>query len=106
MRFIRNWLYPRGYSTFEQRIQSLLMVMDAAARGDARTMLETQQRMRTEEGLDTRSDPPLPPHGRYSIGQNLSVYCHESAPFASMELLRARGGRFRDSSRAAPGVRR
>ena len=85
LRFIRNWLYPRGFSTFEQRIQSLLTVMDAAARGDARTMLETQQRMRTEEGLDTRSDPPLPPHGRYSLGLNLSVYCHESAPFESME---------------------
>jgi pimeloyl-ACP methyl ester carboxylesterase len=86
LRFIRNWLYPRGYSTFEQRIQSLVTVMDAAARGDARTMLETQQRMRKEEGLDTRTDPPVPPHGRYSVGLNLSVYCHESAPFASMEL--------------------
>jgi pimeloyl-ACP methyl ester carboxylesterase len=85
LRFIRNWLYPRGYSTFEQRIQSLVKVMDAAARGDARTMLETQQRMRREEGIDTRSDPPLPPHGRYSVGLNLSVFCHESAPFASME---------------------
>jgi hypothetical protein len=85
LRFIRGWLYPRGYSTFEQRIQSLVVVMDAAARGDAQTMLATQQRMRTEEGLGTRVDPPLPPHGRYSIGQNLSVYCHESAPFASLE---------------------
>jgi pimeloyl-ACP methyl ester carboxylesterase len=85
LRFIRNWLYPRGYSTFQQRIQSLVTVMDAAARGDARTMLETQQRMRREEGLDTRSEPPVPDYGRYSIGQNLSVYCHESAPFASME---------------------
>ena len=85
LRFIRGWLYPRGYSTFEQRIQSLVMVMDAAARGDARTLLDTRQRMRTEEGLDTRTDPPLPPHGRYSVGQNLSVFCHESAPFASRE---------------------
>lgn len=85
LRFIRAWLYPRGYSTFEQRIQSLVLVMDAAARGDAGTMLDTQQRMRAEEGLGTRTDPPLPPHGRYSVGQNLSVYCHESAPFASME---------------------
>lgn len=85
LRFIRNWLYPRGYSTFEQRIQSLLLVMDAAARGDARLMLETQQRMRREEGLDTRSDPPVPDYGRYSTGQNLSVYCHESAPFESKE---------------------
>jgi len=44
--------------------------------------------MRSEEGLDTRTEPPLPPHGRYSIGQNLSVYCHESEPFASMEQYR------------------
>jgi len=85
LRFIRNWLYPRGYSTFEQRIQSLLVVMDAAARGDARLMLETQQRMRREEGLDTRSEPPVPAYGRYSIGQNLSVYCHEAEPFESAE---------------------
>ena len=86
LRFIRNWLYPRGYSTFEQRIQSLLTFMDAAIRGDARTMLETHQRMRTEEGLGTRVDPPRPPHSRYSVGMTLSVYCHESAPFASREL--------------------
>ena len=85
LRFVRNWLYARGYSTFEQRIQSLLLFMDAAARGDAQSMHETRQRMRTEEGLDTRSEPAVPSYGRYSIGQNLSVYCHESEPFESME---------------------
>ncbi len=85
MSFVRNWLYPRGYSTFEQRIQSLLVFMDAAARGDGQSMHETRQRMRKEEGLDTRREPPVPSHGRYSIGQNLSVYCHESEPFESME---------------------
>ena len=85
MRFVRNWLYPRGYSTFEQRIQSLLVFMDAAARGDGQLMHETRRRMRTEEGLDTRTEPPVPSYGRYSIGQNLSVYCHESEPFESME---------------------
>ena len=84
LRFIRNWLYPRGHSTFEARIQSLLVVMDAAIRGDATLMAATQQRMRTEEGLP-RDEPPVPPIGRYSIGQNLSVYCHESAPFQSRE---------------------
>ena len=83
--FVRNWLYPRGYSTFEQRIQSLLLFMDAAARGDGQLMHQTRQRMRTEEGLDTRKEPPVPSYGRYSIGQNLSVYCHESEPFESME---------------------
>jgi len=85
LRFIRAWLYPRGYSTFEQRIQSLLKFMDAAARGDGQLMAATRQRMRTEEGLDTRKDPPIPDYGRYSIGQNLSVYCHEKEPFESME---------------------
>ena len=85
LRFIRAWLYPRGYSTFEQRIQSLLKFMDAAARGDGQLMAATRQRMRTEEGLDTRKEPPIPDYGRYSIGQNLSVYCNEKEPFESME---------------------
>ena len=85
MSFIRAWLYPRGYSTFEQRIQSLLVFMDAAARGDGHLMASTRQRMRTEEGLDTRREPPVPAYGRYSIGQNLSVYCHEKEPFESVE---------------------
>jgi pimeloyl-ACP methyl ester carboxylesterase len=93
LRFVRGWLYPRGYSTYEQRIQSLLTIMDAAARGDARTMHEIQQRMRTEEGIGTRTEPPLPPHGRYSTGLNLSVYCNESAPFESREdFERAQAG--------------
>ncbi len=83
--FIRAWLYPRGYSTFEQRIQSLLVFMDAAARGDGQSMVDTRQRMRTEEGLDSRREPPVPAYGRYSVGQNLSVYCHEKEPFESME---------------------
>jgi pimeloyl-ACP methyl ester carboxylesterase len=85
LRFIRGWLYPRGYSTFEARIQSLLMFMDAAARGDGQLMASTRQRMRIEEGLDTRREPPVPDYGRYAIGQNLSVYCHEKKPFESME---------------------
>lgn len=85
MSFIRGWLYPRGHSTFERRIQSLLVFMDAAARGDGRLMADTRQRMRTEEGLDTRREPPVPAYGRYSIGQNLSVYCHEKEPFESVE---------------------
>src|SRR5688572_9846376 len=84
LRYIRGWLYPRGTSTFEQRIQSLLVFMDAATRGDGQLMAATRQRMRAEEGLP-RTDPPEPAHGRFSIGQNLSVYCHESEPFQSME---------------------
>jgi pimeloyl-ACP methyl ester carboxylesterase len=85
MRFVRGWLYPRGYSTFEARIQGLLVVMDAAIRGDAQLMAETQARMRKEEGLPRPAGPPVPQHGRYSTGLNLSVYCHESQPFQSRE---------------------
>lgn len=84
VRFIRNWLYPRGISTFEARIQSLLLVMDAAARGDGQLLAATQQRMRREEGLP-RTDPPVPDYARYSIGLNLSVYCNEKKPFESLE---------------------
>ncbi|MDH4261268.1 MAG: alpha/beta hydrolase, partial [Gammaproteobacteria bacterium] len=84
VRFIRNWLYPRGVSTFEARIQSLLVVMDAAARGDVQLVAATQQRMRREEGLP-RTDPPVPDYGRYSTGLNLSVYCNEKKPFESLE---------------------
>lgn len=84
VRFFRNWFYPRGYSTFEHRLQNLLIFMDAAARGDGRLMINTQQRMRKEEGLDTVR-PPVPTYGQQSIGQNLSVYCNEKKPFESMD---------------------
>ncbi|MCB9321381.1 MAG: alpha/beta fold hydrolase [Lewinellaceae bacterium] len=80
--FIRNWLYPRGYSTYEQRIQNLLILMDAAARGDGQLMFETQQKMRKEEGLD-KVRPLEPIYAQQSLGQNLSVYCNESKPFES-----------------------
>lgn len=82
IRFIRNWLYPRGYSTYEQRIQNLLIFMDAAARGDGQLMVDTQQSMRKEEGLG-EVRPPGPVYARPSIGQNLSVYCNEKKPFES-----------------------
>lgn len=91
IRFIRNWLYPRGNSTYEQRIQNLLIVMDAAARGDGQLMVDTQQKMRKEEGLD-KVRPPEPIHARQSIGLNLSVYCREKKPFESMEEYRRAQG--------------
>ena len=84
VRFFRNWFYPRGRSTYERRLQNLLVFMDAAARGDGRLMVDTQQRMRAEEGID-EVRPPVPIHGRQSIGQNLSVYCNEKQPFESLE---------------------
>ena len=59
--------------------------MDAAARGDGPLVAETRQRMRREEGIDSRTEPPVPDYARYSVGQNLSVFCHESEPFESME---------------------
>ena len=88
LRFVRGWLYPRGYSTYEQRIQSLLVLMDAAARGDGRLMNDTRLRMRKEEDeLAPRAEPAVPDHGRFSVGQNLSVYCNEKRPFESIEEM-------------------
>jgi pimeloyl-ACP methyl ester carboxylesterase len=84
VRFFRNWFYPRGYSTVEHRLQNLLIFMDAAARGDGQLMVDTQQRMRKEEGLDTVR-PPVPIYGQQSLGQNLSVYCNEKKPFESKD---------------------
>ncbi|MDX1471987.1 MAG: alpha/beta fold hydrolase, partial [Flavobacteriaceae bacterium] len=82
--FIFNWIYPRGYSTYEQRIQNLLIFMDAVARGDSTLMVETQLKMRQEEGLD-KPRPPEPIYARYSIGQNMSVYCNEREPFETWD---------------------
>ncbi len=84
VQFFRDWFYPRGYSTFEHRLQNLLIILDAAARGDGPLMNETIQRMRKEEGLDNVR-PPEPIYARQSIGQNLSVYCNEKKPFESMD---------------------
>lgn len=86
--FIFNWMYPRGYSSYEQRIQNLLIFMDAAARSDGKLMVETQQKMRKEEGLD-KPRSPEPNHARYSIGQNMSVYCNERKPFETQEEYQA-----------------
>lgn len=86
--FIFNWMYPRGYSTYEQRIQNLLIFMDATASGDSQLMVDTQQKMRREEGLDTPRAPD-PIYARYSIGQNMSVYCNERKPFETWEEYQA-----------------
>jgi len=91
IRFIRNWFYPRGNSTYEQRVQNLLIFMDAAARGDGKLMGDTRQRMIKEEGLD-KVRPPEPIYARQSIGLNRSVYCRERKPFESMEEYRKAQG--------------
>jgi hypothetical protein len=88
MGFIFNWLYPRGYSTYEQRIQNLLIFIDAAARGDAPLMADTRKKIREEEGLD-KPRPVEPMYARYSTGQSLSVYCNERRPFESRDEYRA-----------------
>lgn len=87
IRFIRNWFYPRGNSTYEQRVQNLLIYMDAAARGDGQLMENTRLRMRQEEGLD-KPRPTEPIYARQSIGLNLSIYCRERKPFESLEEYR------------------
>jgi pimeloyl-ACP methyl ester carboxylesterase len=105
--FIRNWIYPRGYSTYEQRIQNLLIFMDAAARGDGQRMNDTRLLMRKEEGLDNVR-PPEPVYAQQCIGQNLSVYCNERKPFetqceyeqavAESEIIRSFLGGFGENS--------
>jgi pimeloyl-ACP methyl ester carboxylesterase len=88
VRFFRNWFYPRGYSTYEHRLQNLLVFLDAAARGDSQRMVEVQQRMRTEEFAPRKGLPPVPIYGQQSVGQNLSVYCNEKKPFESPDDYR------------------
>ena len=89
VRFVRDWFYPRGHSTLEHRLQSLLIFMDAAARGDGQLMVDTQQdmrnvEMRKREELNTVR-APVPLYGQQSLGQNLSVYCNEKKPFESKD---------------------
>jgi pimeloyl-ACP methyl ester carboxylesterase len=81
MGFILNTLYAGSYPTFEQRIQSVLTYMDAAARGDGELMLQIEQKITKE----TPPPPKLPDVGRFNMGQSLSIDCHEEKPFESAE---------------------
>jgi hypothetical protein len=54
--------------------------MDAAARGDAKLMLQIEQGMTSE----TPARPSLPAQGRWHAGQNRSIDRHEEKPFESM----------------------
>ena len=74
-----DWLYGGATPTFETRVQTVLTFMDAAARGDGPAMLEIEQRMNRE----TPAIPKLPDQGRWTVGQNLSIDCHEEKPFES-----------------------
>lgn len=91
MGFVRNWFFGGFYSTFDRRLQNLLVYMDAAGRGDAALMLATERRMTEEEQeAVTAARPatpgaPFPIEGRYHVGQNLSIDCHDEKGFESME---------------------
>lgn len=91
MGFVRNWFFGGFYSTFERRLQNLLVYMDAAGRGDGALMLATEQRMTEEEqsavsaARPATPRAPFPIEGRYHVGQNLSIDCHDEKSFESME---------------------
>ncbi len=79
--YIRGYLFSGPPALLEGRVQSLLAWMDAAARGDGRSMRQIQQRMPE----DTVPEPSVPTEGWYSMGQNLSIECNEERPFESLE---------------------
>ncbi len=81
MQFIVDSLYGGAYPTFEQRVQRVLAYADAAARADGPLMLQIEQEMTSE----TPARPTLPDQGRWHVGQNLSIDCHEEKPFESMD---------------------
>lgn len=75
--YVRGYLFSGPPALREGRIQSLLAWMDAAARGDGRSMQQIRQRMPE----DTVPEPTVPTQGWYSLGQNLSIECNEERPF-------------------------
>jgi pimeloyl-ACP methyl ester carboxylesterase len=79
--YMQNTLYGGAYPTFEQRVQTVLAYADAAARGDGELLLQIEKKMAKE----TPPIPPLPDQGRFHIGQNLSIDCHEEKPFESVD---------------------
>ena len=81
MGFIVGTLYGGAYPTFEQRVQRVLAYADAAARGDGELMLRIEQLMKKE----TPAIPALPDVGKWSVGQNLSIDCHEEKPFETVD---------------------
>jgi pimeloyl-ACP methyl ester carboxylesterase len=80
-KFLLNTLYGGAYPTFERRVQRVLAYADAAARGDGELMLLIEQEMKDE----TPAIPTLPDQGKWSVGQNLSIDCHEEKPFETVE---------------------
>lgn len=81
MNFIVGALYGGAVPTFEKRVQTVLTYMDAAARGDGQLMLQIEQKLQS----DTPPRPQLPDQGRWNVGQNLSIDCHEEKVFESVD---------------------
>lgn len=80
---IRIYLFNSAPAIYEQRVQSLLAYMDAAARGDGDLLLQIERNMPTE--ADPYEEKPVPSEGWYAMGQNLSVECNEERSFESPE---------------------
>jgi len=100
MNFIGDWLFGGPYLSFEYRIQSLLIYMDAAARGDGALMLQIQQRMTQQHDIELKkaeqndhTPKPFPVEGRIHRGQSLSVDCNEEKSFESMEEYEQAAGK-------------
>jgi hypothetical protein len=79
--FLVDSLYGGARPTFETRVQRVIAYADAAARGNGPALLELEKRMSEE----STPPPKLPDQGRWAVGQNLSIDCHEEKPFESME---------------------
>jgi pimeloyl-ACP methyl ester carboxylesterase len=83
--YIRAYLFNNAPAAlYEQRLQNLLAYMDAAARGDGRSMRRLEQRM----PQDAENDTPVPAEGWYAMGQNLSIECNEERSFETPEQYR------------------
>ncbi len=88
LRFIRDNCLSGGRHVtdpliFEQRVQRLLIYMDAAARADGELMLKIEQGMPKE--VDPFDEHPVPVQGWYHLGQALSIDCNEERAFESMD---------------------
>jgi hypothetical protein len=81
VRFVVDSLYGGAVPTFENRVQTVIAYADAAARDDGAGLLQIEQRMREK----TPAPPRLPDQGRWAVGQNLSIDCHEEKVFESKE---------------------
>ena len=79
--FMLNSLYGGAVPSFEVRVQRVLAYADAAARGDGPLLLRIEHLMKKE----TPPIPDLPDEGKWTVGQNLSIDCHEEKPFETVD---------------------